>query len=90
MLIMINGNRLGVYIWGTTVIVIAAVTLYGVFFGDRKDPNGLHFRIKDCAGVLGPVIAAACLAWSWFYQVSQKEQQAASLSPKIESSTEKK
>lgn len=61
---------LGIYAWGTVTIVLSATVLFGVFFGNPTRIGGLYLRIKDCASVLGPIIAASVLAWSWFYQTA--------------------
>ena len=67
-----NWNRLGVYFWGTLFIVLSAVALAGIFFANPVVQNGLYSRIKDSGEVLGPLIASAALAWSWFYNVDNK------------------
>lgn len=67
--------KLGIYIWGAVVVALSAIILYGIFFSDPTDKNGLYIRIKDCASVLGPIVAASVLAWSWFFQTAYPKSQ---------------
>lgn len=61
----------GIRIWGGLTVVLVAYVLCVVFWFPIASSQ--YQRVRECAGIIGPVLTASSLAWAWFFQVKHKE-----------------
>ena len=65
-------GEVGLWLWGAATAVLGIAIVLVIFTGEPAD---LYQRVKDGATALGAVVAASALAWSLFYQSSEKKSE---------------
>ena len=76
--------RAGVLAWGIIGAGLGGFVLFAIFTGY---PTKAYERIVASAAIIGPILAALALVWSWFFQTSvriSESEKIADLSKKID------